>query len=301
MRHDPAMTVPVHRWDEPQPRGLVHIVHGMAEYGRRYARFAAALNAAGYTAWAHDHRGHGDHSGRDGTHRPGHFGDEGWEGLVGDTQTVSRVLQASSPGTPLFLFAHSMGSFVAQAVLPRSGGEYRGVVLCGSNGPPGALEGAAGLLARVEARLRGPSTPSRWVQDAVFRPYNLAFAPARTSMDWLSRDAVEVDAYIADPRCGLPLTTGAWLDFLVGKSTLGDMALLQRIPKPLPVHLIAGDKDPVGEQGRGVRRLHDTYRHAGLSQVSTCLYPGARHELLNETNRDEVTRDVIAWFDRLAR
>lgn len=291
------MPIPVTRWEVPQPRGLVHIVHGMAEYGRRYGRFAAALNAAGYTVWAHDHRGHGDHMTVDGTRRPGHFGDDGWEGLVRDTQDVSRQLQAASPGTRLLLFAHSMGSFVAQAVLPRSGHEYAGVVLCGSSGPPDALEAAAVLLAKLEVRLRGGTTPSRWVQQAVFRQYNARFAPTRTEVDWLSRDPAEVDAYVADPWCGAPLTAQAWRDFLVGKSTLGDQALLRRIPPALPVHLIAGDRDPVGAQGAGVRRLLDVYRQAGLTRLSMQLYADARHELVNERNRDEVIRDVVAWMD----
>jgi alpha-beta hydrolase superfamily lysophospholipase len=291
------MPVPITRWEVPRPRALVHVVHGMTEYGRRYARFAAALNGAGLTVWAHDHRGHGDHLATDGTHRPGDFGDDGWEGLVGDTQHVSRMLQESSPGTPLLLFAHSMGSFVAQAVITRSGGEYTGVVLCGSNGPPGRLEAAALVLARLEVTLRGATTPSRWVHDSVFRRYNASFKPTRTPSDWLSRDPAEVDAYVADPRCGFALTTRAWRDFLTGKAGLGDAAVLRRIPASLPVHLIAGDRDPVGEDGGGVRRLRDTYRQAGLTRVSLQLYPGARHELVNETNRDEVTRDVIAWID----
>lgn len=293
------MPIPITRWDVASPRALVHVVHGMAEYGRRYARVAAALNAAGFAVWAHDHRGHGDHMSRDGTRRPGHFGDDGWDGLVRDTQEASRQCQASAPGTPLLLLAHSMGSFVAQAVLTRSGGEYAGVVLCGSNGPPGALERAGVLLARLEARLRGETTPSQWVQQAAFRQYNAVFAPTRTDADWLSRDPAEVDAYVADPLCGFPLTAGAWRDFLVGKSGLGDQTLLRRIPPALPLRLIAGDRDPVGEQGAGVRRLLDTYRRAGLTRVSMQLYPDARHELLNESNRDEVTRDVIAWMDEV--
>ena len=292
---------PVHRWDVSAPRGLVHIVHGMAEYGARYARLATALNAAGFSVWAHDHRGHGDHMDADGeTALPGHFGDHGgWQRLLDDTAHVSQALQASSPDTPLLLFAHSMGSFVAQAVLTSSGDRYRGVVLCGSNGPPGPLERAGVGVARLERRLRGPRTPSRWVQRAVFERYNRLFAPNRTEADWLSRDTAEVDAYVADPRCGFPLTTQAWLDFLEGRSSLGDAQHLARIPKALPLRLIAGDKDPVGEQGAGVRRLFDIYRNAGLTNVSLQLYPDARHELVNETNRDDVTADLVAWFEQV--
>jgi len=292
---------PIHRWDVSAPRGLVHVVHGMAEYGARYARLAAALNAAGFSVWAHDHRGHGDHVSADGgAPLLGHFGDRGgWQRLLDDAARVSEALHVSSPGTPLLLFAHSMGSFVAQALLARSGDRYRGVVLCGTNGPPGLLERATAGLARAERRLRGARTPSRWVQGAVFDRYNKLFAPNRTDVDWLSRDPLEVDAYVADPLCGFPLTTQAWLDFLTGKSTLGDARHLAAIPGGLPVRLIAGSKDPVGEQGAGVRRLFDAYRNAGLMHVSLQFYPDARHELVNETNRADVTADLIAWFDEV--
>ena len=289
--------IPITRWEVAQPRALVHVVHGMTEHAGRYARLATALNAAGLTVWAHDHRGHGDHLAADGTRRPGDLGEDGWEGLIGDTQHVSKMLQESAPGTPLLMFAHSMGSFVAQAVITRSGREYAGVVLCGSNGPPGRLEATARALARLELHVRGATTPSRWGHDSVFRRYNAAFRPTRTASDWLSRDPAEVDAYIADPRCAFALTNGSWCDFLSGKAGLGDATVLRRIPTALPVHLMAGDRDPVGEDGAGVTRLLETYRQAGLRRVSMRLYPGARHELVNETNRDEVTRDLVAWID----
>jgi alpha-beta hydrolase superfamily lysophospholipase len=289
---------PITRWDVPNPRGLVHVVHGMAEYGARYARLAAALNAAAYTVWAHDHRGHGRQAMRIGHAQPsGDFGDGGWTALVDDTRAVSLALLASSPATPLLLFAHSMGSFVAQALLGRSAPPYRGVVLCGSNGPPRPIEGAGLAVARLERRLRGAASPSRWLQRLVFGTYNRPFAPSRTESDWLSRDAAEVDAYLADPLCGFALTTQAWLDFLEGKRGLGQPSHLAGIARDLPLALIAGDRDPVGEMGAGVRRLRHLYVSAGLEDVTVRLYPEARHELVNETNRDEVVRDLVTWFD----
>lgn len=292
---------PITRWDVPSPRGLVHVVHGMGEYGGRYARLAAALNGAGYTVWAHDHRGHGRYlagTGEDAL--PGHFGDTGgWTRLVDDTVAASRAVQASAPGAPLFLFAHSMGSFVAQAVLAGHGAIYRGVVLCGSNGRPGPLEAAARAMARTERRMRGARTPSTWLQRLVFGTYNRAFRPARTGSDWLSRDTAEVDAYVADPLCGVPLSTQAWVDFLDGTRALGTPRALAPLPPRLPLRLVAGDRDPVGGQGTGVRRLFDACRNAGLVNTSLRLYAGARHELVNETNRNEVTEDLITWFDEV--
>ena len=129
--------------------------------------------------------------------------------------------------------------------------------------------------------------------------YNRRFAPNRTKFDWLSRDEREVDAYAADPLCGFTLTTQSWVDFLTAKTLLGDVVHLRRIPRALPVHLIAGTRDPVGEESRGVERLLRVYNEAGLARVTCRFYDGARHELVNETNRDEVTRDLIDVLGQL--
>src|SRR5262245_58336311 len=178
---------PIHRWDDiASPRGLVHVVHGMSEHGGRYARLAAALNRAGYDVWAHDHRGHGRNL------TPpvglGHFADEeGWRAVLYDAWTVSRALQATRPGVPLMLFAHSMGSFVGQALIGKHGEAYSGVVLSGSNGPPGRLEAVLRLVARLQLRVLGGRTTGRWTEGLVMGTYMRQFAPSRTPSDWLSR------------------------------------------------------------------------------------------------------------------
>ena len=288
---------PIHRWDEvARPRALVHVVHGMSEHGARYGRLAAALNDAGYVVWAHDHRGHGLNP------TPpvglGHFADaDGWRAIVEDTWAVSSSLQAAYPGLPLTLVAHSMGSFVAQTLIGEHGIAYRAVVLSGSNGPPGALEALGRLLASVQLRALGDRAPGKWMEQLVFGVYNRQFGPTRTASDWLSRDPVEVDRFVADELCGAPLSARSWVDFLAGKTVLGTRAHLQGIPKELPILLIAGTRDPVGDYGKGVRRLRETYQSAGLARVDMKLYEDARHELVNEVNRDAVTSDVIAWLD----
>lgn len=290
---------PIHRWDVARPRRLVHVVHGMAEHGARYARFAAALTHAGCVVWAHDHRGHGLHPApRVGL---GHFADtNGWRGLVDDAWAVSCALQAEYPGVPLVLFAHSMGSLVGQVLLGEHGKAYDAVILSGTTGPPGAAEAVARAVARVQRRVLGAQAAGTWLHRLVFGTYNRQFAPTRTDMDWLSRDAAEVDAYLADPLCGVPLTAQAWLDVLQATASLGHAAHLQRIPAALPVLLISGSRDPVGGNGKGVRRLFAACVAAGLSQVSLRLYEDARHELVNEINRDEITADLIAWLGQRA-
>jgi alpha-beta hydrolase superfamily lysophospholipase len=270
----------------------------MAEHGGRYARLARDLNRAGYVVWAHDHRGHGLNDtqpvGR------GHFGDsDGWRGLVNDAWAVSERMLATFRGLPLVLFGHSMGSFLGQTLMAERGTAYRAVVLTGTGGPPNVKEVMARGLAHAQHVALGGRRPGRWLEKAVMGSYNQRFAPNRTRFDWLSRDESEVDAYAADPMCGFTLTAQAWLDFLSAKALLGDVLHLQKIPRALPVHLIAGTRDPVGEEGRGVRRLIRAYNGAGLVKVSWRFYEGARHELVNETNRDEVTRDLIQTLGEL--
>jgi alpha-beta hydrolase superfamily lysophospholipase len=270
----------------------------MAEHGGRYARLAGDLNRAGFVVWAHDHRGHGLNP------TPpvglGHFGDtDGWHALVADAWAVSERMLATFPGVPLVLFAHSMGSFLGQTLMAERGTAYRAVVLSGTNGPPGAQEAVARGLAHAQYVALGGRRPGTWLEKAVMGTYNRRCAPNRTKFDWLSRDEREVDAYAADALCGFTLTARSWLDFLASKPALGSRAHLQRIPRALPVHVIAGTRDPVGEESRGVERLLRAYHEAGLTRVTHRFYEGARHELVNETNRDEVTRDLIGMLGEL--
>jgi alpha-beta hydrolase superfamily lysophospholipase len=275
----------------------VHIVHGMVEHAGRYARFARALNSACVSVWGHDVRGHGINPVPG---IPGHFADSnGWTAALDDIRAVSREMAATFPRVPLLLFAHSMGSFMAQAVMADQDGPYRGVVLSGTNGPPGALEKATRPIAQLQKQVLGPRRPGTWLKEIIFGRYNRRFAPNRTGFDWLSRDAAEVDKYRNDPLCGFALTAQAWVDFLEGKAILGSAAHLQRVPKTLPIHVIAGTRDPVGEEVKGVERLLGAFAGAGLARITHKFYDGARHELLNETNRDEVTRDLIAWLDQV--
>jgi alpha-beta hydrolase superfamily lysophospholipase len=272
----------------------------MSEHGARYARLAAALNRAGYAVWAHDHRGHG----RNPTPPVGlgHFADaHGWQAVVDDAWRVSSALQAAHPNLPLVLFAHSMGSFVAQTLIGEHGPTYRGVVLSGSNGPPGHREAVVRFIASIQLRALGGRSPGVWTDRLVMGTYNRQFAPNRTPSDWLSRDPAEVDRFREDPLCGAPLSAQSWIDFLSGKTRLGRRDHLERVPRRLPILLIAGMRDPVGENGRGVRRLLTMYQAAGLECVRMKLYEGARHELANETIREEVTSDVIAWLDETVR
>jgi alpha-beta hydrolase superfamily lysophospholipase len=286
---------PLTRWTTTdEPRGCVQIVHGMAEHRGRYARFARRLASAGYEAWAHEHRGHGVNA----PMGKGHFADrDGWRALVTDTAAVTQRINAERPATPVVLFGHSMGSFIAQTLMTERAQDYAGIVLAGSNGRDLASHSVAMVLALIERRLRGGRTQSTWMTALLRTSFNRQFRPTRTVADWLSRDEGEIDAVLADTLCGAGLTTQSWVDYAGGLLTLDAPRRFRRVPASLPILLISGTRDPVGRNGRGPARLARALRGSGARDVTVLLYPEARHELLNETNRDRVTQDIIAWLD----
>lgn len=286
----------VHRWlPDGDARGVVVVAHGMAEHSARYARLAEALTAAGYAVHAPDHRGHGrtasatDH---------GYFADrEGWGAVVADLRAVIADARAEHAGLPVFLLGHSMGSFLSRSLVVEDSSGLAGLVLSGTAGDPGLLGKVGAAVAAGEARLRGRRHQSALMDKLAFGQYNAAFKPTRTDFDWLSRDPDEVDAYVADPLCGNTFTSGFFVDLLGGLAGINDPKKVARVRRDLPVLLVSGDADPVGDGGKGPRAVAQQYREAGLTDVTCTLYPGARHELFNETNRDEVTEDVVRWLD----
>lgn len=278
-------------------KGFVHVAHGMAEHAARYARFAEALVSAGYVVHANDHRGHG----KTGAGELGWMGPDGFRRAVRDLAELVARGKRENPGVPAFLFGHSMGSYFTQEFLISHGEALHGAILSGTGGKPSLIASAGRLVARIERRRAGERGTSGLLQKLSFEEFNKAFRPNRTPFDWLSRDAAEVDAYIEDPLCGFAVSTQLWVDVLDGLATIARPERQARVPRGLPIHVFGGSEDPVGEKTKTVRQLIGAYREAGVRDVSHTFYPGGRHEMLNETNRDEVTRDVIAWLDAHTR
>ena len=275
-----ALRVATYRWStsvEP-PRGVVQIAHGVAEHAARYARLAGALTSAGYEVYAHDHRGHG--ASVDANTPLGDFGRGAWPALVADIVQFGRVIQSEHPDLKLFLLAHSMGSFAAQELLLENSDLYDGVVLSGST----ALDVLATSLA--EANGGGP---------VELTAFNAAFEN-RTGYEWLSRDAVEVDAYVADPLSGFGLADSTVPQLFSGAERLADPIALGGIRSDLPLLVISGQDDPLAGEGALVSLLAERYTDAGVTDVELRLYAQARHEIFNETNRDEITAFVVAWL-----
>ncbi len=288
----------VYHWSpdgEGPPRGTVQIAHGMAEHAGRYARVADRLTAAGFEVWADDHRGHGRTAAS--AADLGHLADRGgWELLLGDLVLLDEHVRSRLPDVPRCLLGHSMGSFLAQDELARRPGAWDAAVLSGTNVGGGLLTAVGRLVARLERLRLGRRGRSRLLTALSFGAYNRAFAPNRTDFDWLSRDEEEVDAYVQDPRCGFMVTTQMWIDLLDALAHLGSRETSARVREDLPLLVLAGERDPVGNFTKGVTRLLERYRRAGLTDVSHRFYEGARHEVFNETNRDEVLDDLVAWL-----
>ncbi|MGO4339961.1 alpha/beta fold hydrolase [Labrys sp. KB_33_2] len=265
------------RWDASGPkRGSVQIAHGMGEHIGRYWETIEAMVVAGFTVYGNDHRGHG-RTAPDSSHF-GDYGQGGFDLLVEDMVTLSGVAHQEAPDLPLILMGHSMGSFAAQQYVLKHSGYIDALVLSGS----GVLDGLAALApAGVEL-------------------LNAAFEPARTPADWLSRDAAAVDAFLADPLCFPQLQPASLHSFLAAGTRLASPDTLAGIRRDLPIYLFSGEKDPVGQQTQGVRKLIERYRAAGLADITFDFYPGGRHEMLNEINRAEVRAKLMAWVDRVS-
>ena len=292
-RADDGQTLLARRWlPEGPPRAVVQIAHGLAEHSARYARLAAALNAAGYAVYANDHRGHGPKAAAADL---GHFADEGgWDKVVGDLWTLNRLIVAEQPGRPIIFLGHSLGSFLGRGFIAKHSDALAGAALSGSNGRPPMIATLGRLIAREERVRLGKRGKSDLIFQLWFGEFNKPFKPARTGSDWLSRDEKEVDAFVADPLCGFPFTTQLAIDVLDALPHVTSRKSLAAIRKDLPIYVFSGERDPVGANIKG---LIQDLKATGFTQLTTRIYPGARHETLNETNRDEVTRDFIAWLD----
>lgn len=285
----------VHHWPSALPaRANVVICHGMAEHGARYHPLAVHMNAAGFNVWALDLRGHGASTPELPRGQLANGAD--WSALVADLLQVINHARESAPALPLILLGHSMGTFVVQSLLLEHSDRVDITVLSGSNANPAPLCRIGRQLARLESVLRGREAPATTMNTLSFGRFNRAFGEPRTEFDWLSRDPAQVDMYVNDPLCGFVLSGYYWQCLFGALTAIADSRQLGRIRSDLPVLVLGGDSDPVSAGG-GLAKLQQRLHSAGLSQVELRLYPGARHEAFNETNRDEVIADLLDWLE----
>ena len=280
---------------EGKPRGVIQIVHGIAEYAARYDNLAKVFTDHGFVVVAEDHMGHGGSISRE--IPQGCFAD-GWLAAVSDIYRLMQMTKEEYPDLPYVIYGHSMGSFMTRTLLytyPEAG--LKAAVLSGTGWMPKAVLRTGRAVCAAEGRRKGMNSCSPMIDKLMFGSYNKGYENPRTPVDWLSRDAAEVDKYIADPLLGFPASVGLAREMLGGMLMNEDKKNLDKMPKDLPVLFVSGDKDPVGSNGKGVQQAYEAFQAAGMRDVRIKLYPGARHELHNELNREELHRDVLAFLE----
>ena len=274
-------------------RALIQIFHGLGEHPARYGRFAGLCVQQGYAVVAHANRGHGENC------EPGHLGhyadDDGWQKVIGDARLVQEEVRRRFPGLPLVLLGHSMGSYLAQSFMLLHAGDADALILSASTYASRLQLRLGHLLAGFEEWRRVARARSELLNRLGFGEFNKPFTPGRTEFDWISRDDAEVDKYIADPLCGGPYSNKLWADLTGGLLEITRPRSIAAIPKDLPILITGGADDPVGG-ARGLGRLAEVYENTGHSDVTLRVYDGGRHEMFNETNRDEFTNDLLRWL-----
>lgn len=279
-----------------KPRAVVQIAHGIAEHIDRYRPFMEFLADNGFVAAGNDHLGHGKSIRV--PEEQGFFAEkDGWWRVVDDMDKLHDIMSNEYPELPYVLFGHSMGSFLTRTYLIKHPDKYDGVILSGTGHQSPALVLGGNAAASVMAKLNGAMGDGTKLDSLAFGSYLSKIENPRTKFDWLSRDAEQVDKYIADPLCGFVGKIGLYRDMMQGIKFITDKKNIAQMNKEKPVYFMSGDGDPVGDYGKGVERAYKAFCDAGLHDVFMRLYPGGRHEMLNETNKEQVYQDILNWLN----
>lgn len=282
-------------WDEVQaPIGIVQIFHGMAEHSGRYDDFAKFLNLKGFIVYADDHRGHGLSVGEKNV--LAYVGEDGFNNIVEDERNILEIIRKSYKDLPLYIFAHSFGSFIGQEFIIRYSNVIQGIILSGSAKQDGIEIKFAKLLANLQNFLFDNSKPAKLLDKLSFGSYNDKVENKTSKFDWLSRDKNEVNKYIEDDLSGYVSPIDFYYNLFHGFKDLYKRDRLSKINKELPILIISGDMDPVGKYGDSVKRLYDTYKDLNIEDLSLKLFQNGRHELLNEINRLDVYDYIYKWI-----
>lgn len=278
-------------------RCFLQIIHGMAEHSARYERFAKHLNERGIAVFALDLRGHGKSVGPDGTR--GWFAEsDGWSRVADDCFEFANFITSRYAAPEVFLMGHSMGSFLARTVMVMHPDFYSGVIIMGTGASQGLVGKVGKAICRGQVKKKGSRSPGELMNKLSFGSYNKGISNPETPFDWLSTDRKEVQKYMNDPDCGFMCTNGFFLDLLEGIEYANSALNAEMLHKDMPLLIISGDKDPVGDMGKGVKKVFRLYRKAGIADVSLELLPGMRHEILNETGRRDVYDIILNWLEK---
>ena len=285
------------RWEpaEKEIVGVVQLVHGINEYAERYEEFARFLCSQGFAVVAHDHKGHGLSISEDEPRL--YFGPKGsWWKIVEDIEVVRKDTVTSYGNRPYFIFGHSMGSFLLRSYLINHQADIDGCILCGTGCPCSISIILGKVVLDIESKKIGRRQYSPLVDRLIFGNYNKKFKPNRTSADWISSNISNVDEYLGDPLCGGEPTIGIISEMLDGALYTARNENIKNMDRKNPILLIAGEDDPVGNMGKGVKKIYKKFLKAGVENVEIKLYPGLRHEILNEHERHIVYKDINEWI-----
>ncbi|MCC8141654.1 MAG: alpha/beta hydrolase [Lachnospiraceae bacterium] len=284
-------------WEpEGDPVAVLQICHGMVEFIDRYDPFASFLMQQGYYVVGNDHLGHGESVTSDEKH--GYFAEpDGNACVIGDIHTLRKMTRDAFPDLPYFMLGHSMGSFLVRQYIESYGEGLAGVIIMGTGYQSGSTLSLGKMMCRTSAATHGWDYRSERINNMAFGSYNQQFEPARTSMDWLSKEEDVVDAYLNHPWCTFQFTVNGYYNLFSGMQAARDSQQIQQIPKDLPMLFVSGACDPVGENGKGVEKAYQLYERAGIKDLSMKLYENDRHEILNESDRDVVYADLLAWLE----
>lgn len=282
--------------DVKNPKAALQIIHGMAEHIARYEDFARFLNKHGYIVYGEDHRGHGKTAGC--IENLGTFGKaDAWDTVVEDHEALSHIIKNECADLPLFILGHSMGSMLLRSLLAKPHEHYQGAIIMGTAGHPGFAVKIGKLVIHKEMRKNGKAAKSPKIDKLLFSSNNKKFKSSSTPVDWLSRDLEICQKYVDDPYCGFVFDNRFYMDLLHGTLSINTRDAFESVDHKLPLLVISGAEDPVGKAGKGVKSVYDGFVRAGALDASLKLYPGARHEILNEINKDEVYQDILAWLE----
>lgn len=281
---------------DAEPRAIVQIIHGIAEYIDRYDEFMSFLADNGIIAVGTDHLGHGKSI--ESEEQTGFFAyDNGWDYVVRDEEVLRLAMHENYPELPIIVFGHSMGSFMARTLLIRYPDAFNAAIISGTGNQGAALVNGGLFMGNLVTGLKGAHHYSKFLNNLAFGSYNKIYDNPKTEYDWLSRDEANVQKYIDDPLCGFIPSCSLFRDMMTGVKFITNKKNLTAMNKDMPVYFMSGDMDPVGECGKGVQKAYNNFLEAGMKDVSIKLYQGGRHEMLNEINKDEVYTDILAWLD----